>query len=187
MSRGPNPVLSLPCSDNPTIMDYIKLKHDVTELEKQASEWRRKLELQQVGHGHACAYFPWPAHVASQHANPLFSSYFAVLLGSPLLCARAALALGSLVADDKHSGAKTRAGCWCALHCRWRRIARGKHSAMCRPCMPLLMGLLCHKALPRASSFKKQRDQLGWGSPGADIGRYFLNAWVGGASAMMVL
>jgi len=36
------------CRDNPSIMDYISLKHDITELEKQASDWRRKLELLQV-------------------------------------------------------------------------------------------------------------------------------------------
>ncbi|KAJ9514524.1 hypothetical protein QJQ45_016262 [Haematococcus lacustris] len=32
--------------DKPSIMDYIKLKHDVGELEKQAAEWRRKIEIQ---------------------------------------------------------------------------------------------------------------------------------------------
>jgi len=30
-------------------MDYITLKHDITELDKQASDWQRKLELLQVG------------------------------------------------------------------------------------------------------------------------------------------
>ena len=29
-------------------MDYISLKHDVTDLDKQASDWKRKLELLQV-------------------------------------------------------------------------------------------------------------------------------------------
>ncbi len=26
-------------------MDYIKLKHDVTELEKHLGDWRRKIEI----------------------------------------------------------------------------------------------------------------------------------------------
>lgn len=29
-------------------MDYISLKHDVTDLDKQVSDWKRKLELLQV-------------------------------------------------------------------------------------------------------------------------------------------
>mmetsp|Transcript_10190 Transcript_10190/g.25401 ORF Transcript_10190/g.25401 Transcript_10190/m.25401 type:complete len:383 (-) Transcript_10190:297-1445(-) len=31
--------------DNPSIMDYIKLKHDVAELEKQAADWKRKIDI----------------------------------------------------------------------------------------------------------------------------------------------
>ncbi|KAG2449892.1 hypothetical protein HYH02_005414 [Chlamydomonas schloesseri] len=31
--------------DTPTIMDYIKLKHEVSELEKQLVDWRRKLDI----------------------------------------------------------------------------------------------------------------------------------------------
>ncbi|PNW70375.1 hypothetical protein CHLRE_17g717150v5 [Chlamydomonas reinhardtii] len=31
--------------DTPTIMDYIKLKHEVTELEKQLVDWRRKIDI----------------------------------------------------------------------------------------------------------------------------------------------
>ncbi|KXZ50957.1 hypothetical protein GPECTOR_14g201 [Gonium pectorale] len=31
--------------DTPTIMDYIKLKHTVCELEKQLTDWRRKIEI----------------------------------------------------------------------------------------------------------------------------------------------
>lgn len=34
-----------PPSDTPTIMDYIKLKHEVTELEKQLVDWRRKIDI----------------------------------------------------------------------------------------------------------------------------------------------
>lgn len=41
-------LLSLACRDNPSIMDYIKLKHDVGDLEKHHSDWHRKLELVQV-------------------------------------------------------------------------------------------------------------------------------------------
>ncbi len=36
------------CSDNPSIMDYIRLKHDLLELEKQAVDWRRKIEILQM-------------------------------------------------------------------------------------------------------------------------------------------
>ncbi len=32
-------------SDTPTIMDYIKLKHEVTELEKQLTDWKRKIDI----------------------------------------------------------------------------------------------------------------------------------------------
>jgi hypothetical protein len=32
-------------SDNPCIMDYIQLKHGVVELEKHASDWKRKIDL----------------------------------------------------------------------------------------------------------------------------------------------
>ncbi|EFJ49167.1 hypothetical protein VOLCADRAFT_104371 [Volvox carteri f. nagariensis] len=31
--------------DTPTIMDYIKLKHEVSELEKQLTDWRRKIDI----------------------------------------------------------------------------------------------------------------------------------------------
>lgn len=31
--------------DNPSIMDYIHLRHDVVELEKQAADWRRKIDI----------------------------------------------------------------------------------------------------------------------------------------------
>ena len=34
--------------DNPGIMDYIQLKHSVTELEKHASDWKRKIDLLQM-------------------------------------------------------------------------------------------------------------------------------------------
>ena len=34
-----------PRRDNPSVMDYIRLKAEVVDLEKQASEWRRKIEL----------------------------------------------------------------------------------------------------------------------------------------------
>lgn len=34
-----------PRSDNPCILDYIKIKHDVAELEKQAADWRRKIDI----------------------------------------------------------------------------------------------------------------------------------------------
>jgi len=34
--------------DNPTIMDYIRLKHDVLELEKQATDWSRKIDILQM-------------------------------------------------------------------------------------------------------------------------------------------
>lgn len=33
------------CSDNPGILDYIKLKHEVVELQKQLSDWRRKVDI----------------------------------------------------------------------------------------------------------------------------------------------
>lgn len=31
--------------ENPSIMDYIKLKHDVAELDKQAADWKRKIDI----------------------------------------------------------------------------------------------------------------------------------------------
>ncbi|GFR48486.1 hypothetical protein Agub_g10382, partial [Astrephomene gubernaculifera] len=31
--------------DTPTIMDYIRLKHEVSELEKQLTDWRRKIDI----------------------------------------------------------------------------------------------------------------------------------------------
>eukprot|EP00798_Chlamydomonas_sp_ICE-L_P019392 gene19392-26041_t len=31
--------------DNPCIMDYIRLKHEVADAEKQVHDWRRKIEL----------------------------------------------------------------------------------------------------------------------------------------------
>ena len=31
--------------DNPCIMDYIRLKHDVSELEKHVTDWKRKIEI----------------------------------------------------------------------------------------------------------------------------------------------
>lgn len=31
--------------DNPSIMDYIKLKHEVTEMEKHCSDWKRKIVI----------------------------------------------------------------------------------------------------------------------------------------------
>lgn len=36
-------VLRYPCSDNPSIMDYLKLKHEVAEIEKQLADWKRKV------------------------------------------------------------------------------------------------------------------------------------------------
>lgn len=38
-------VCTNPCSENPSIMDYIKLKHDVAELDKQAADWKRKIDI----------------------------------------------------------------------------------------------------------------------------------------------
>jgi hypothetical protein len=32
-------------SDTPTVMDYITLKHEVGELEKQLTDWRRKIDI----------------------------------------------------------------------------------------------------------------------------------------------
>lgn len=33
------------CSDNPGILDYIRLKHEVVELQKQLSDWKRKVDI----------------------------------------------------------------------------------------------------------------------------------------------
>lgn len=50
-------------------MDYIQLKHTIMELDKQATDWRRKLELLQVGRTALMAALHWHdapgAHVAA--------------------------------------------------------------------------------------------------------------------------
>ena len=55
--NGPDCIMPIvhshrPCldlrSDNPCIMDYIQLKHSVAELEKHASDWKRKIDLLQM-------------------------------------------------------------------------------------------------------------------------------------------
>jgi hypothetical protein len=33
------------CSEQPTILEYIKVKHEVAELSKQAADWRRKIDI----------------------------------------------------------------------------------------------------------------------------------------------
>lgn len=45
LAESPSLALLALCSDNPCIMDYIRLKHDVSELEKHFADWKRKIEI----------------------------------------------------------------------------------------------------------------------------------------------